>query len=152
MRAPLRLAPLRGGAGTGAARSCHACTRVAAAGSRLGVGRGQGEQTGAMRAGTSRRAAPAEPPERVPGPAAPAAARAVRRGPEVTAGLPPVRPSAARGPARRAVCCGFVTCERTGRSESGTVKGQLVSRLSGRGGGKGGRGERQPGGSLGAAD
>lgn len=81
MSVPLRLAPLRGGAGTGAARSCNACTRVPAAGSRLGVHRGQGEHTGAMRAGISTRAATAEPPERVPGPAAPAAARAVLPGP-----------------------------------------------------------------------
>lgn len=138
MSAPLRLALLLGGAGTGAARSCNACTRVPAAGSRPGVAGGEGEQAGAMRAGTSRRA---EPPERVPGPAAPGAARAVRRGPEVTAGTAPVRPSAASascGPPHRGLRCRFVICERTGRSESGTVKGQLVLRLSGRGEGEGG--------------
>lgn len=41
MSVPVRLALLRGGAGTGAARSCNACTRVPAAGSRLGVGGGE---------------------------------------------------------------------------------------------------------------
>lgn len=54
MSAPRRLALLRGGAGTGAARSCNACTRVPAAGSRPGVARGEGEQAGAVRAGTCR--------------------------------------------------------------------------------------------------
>lgn len=44
MSVPLRLALLRGGAGTGAARSCNACTRVPAAGSRPGVDTGEGEQ------------------------------------------------------------------------------------------------------------
>lgn len=97
MSAPLRLALLRGGAGTGAARSCNACTRVPAAGSRLGVGRGEGEQAGAMRTGTSGRAAPAQPPQRVPGPAAPAAARAVRPGPGGH-GQAPLLPSAALSP------------------------------------------------------
>lgn len=46
----------------------------------------------------------------------------------------PAQPSAASP--HPGVRRGFVVCQRTGRSESGTVKGQLVLCLSGRAGGK----------------
>lgn len=154
MSVPLRLALLRGGAGTGAARSCNACS-CTGGGVAAGCRWGRGERAGVMPAGTCglqrQPSRPSVSPGRQPRPRPEPCAQ----GPEVTGRHPPAQPSAVSascGPSHRGVCCGFVVCERTGRSESGTVKGQLVLCLSGRGGGKGGRRERQPGGSLRTAD
>lgn len=125
----------------------HACTGGGVA---AGCRWGRGERTGVMRAGTCglqrQPSRPSVSPGRQPRPRPEPCAQ----GPEVTGRHPPARPSAVSascGPSHHGVCCGFVICERTGRSESGTAKGQLVLCLSG---GVGGRGAAGKGNTVGA--